>query len=155
MFDVSLLALLALVFSVSASDHPVSQDAGKMYQFLTRDPAGKAAVVFYASKNVSVVEKLPGYIRDSKAINNCLVEGSDVDRALFHGAQDLVLTHDVKKASTSSAVSLLISVLWNTADRFGLSQYISTESDLLNALAYGFVHSACTFVAEEQLKKLS
>lgn len=155
MFDVSFLALLLVCFGMNATDHPLSQDSAKLYNFLFKDPSGKAAVVFYATKNVSVVEQLPGYIKGSKVVNNCLVKTSDVDRALFHGAQDLILTHDVKKASTSSAVSLVISALWNTADRFGLSKYIQTESDLLNALAYGFAHSACLFVAEEQIKKLS
>jgi len=155
MFDVSLLALLALVFSVSASDNPMSKDAAKVYQFIMRDPVGKSAVAFYASKNVSVVEKLPGYIKDSSAINNKVIKASDVDRALFHATQELILTQNVKKASTSSGVSLALSALWNTAERLGLSNYITTESDLLNALAYGFVHSVCLFVTDEQLKKIS
>lgn len=155
MFDVLLLALLSLSFSINTADNPISKDIGKLYQFLVRDPSGKAATAFYVSKNVSVVEQLPRYIKDSKVINNGLMKKGDIDRALLHGAHDLVLTHDVRKSAKSSSVSLVLSVLWNTADRLGVSKYIYTESDLLNALVYGFVHSACLFAFDEQLKKLS
>lgn len=155
MFDVSVLALLALAFSINATDHPLSKDAANVYQFIVRDSAGKGATAFYLSKNLSVVDQLPSYAKDSRVVNNCLVKKQDIDRALFHAAHELMVTQNIKQASASSGISLALSALWNTADKLGISKYVSTESDLLNALAYGFVHSACLFFADEQLKKLS
>ncbi len=155
MFKISLLALLLLVFSVHTMDNNlIAQDTIKLYHFITRDTSGRAALAFYTSKNISVVEKLPGYIKDSKVINNSIVKASDVDRAIYHGAHDFLLNNDIKEASTSSGVSLALSALWNTADRFGLSKYIYTDSDILNALVYGFIHSTCLFLTQEQLKKI-
>lgn len=155
MFDVYLLALLACVCGINATDHPMGQDAAKVYQFIVRDPAGKGATAFYLSKNISLVDQLPSYARDNRVINNCLVKKQDIDRALFHAAHEIMVTQNIKQASASSGISLVLSALWNTADKLGISKYVVTESDLLNALAYGFVHSACLFFADEQLKKLS
>jgi hypothetical protein len=154
MFDVYLLALLACISSINATDHPIKKDAAKIYEFFVRDASGKAATAFYLSKRYSVVDKLPPYAKDSKIINNSLVKKEDIDRAMFHGTHELLVTQDIKHASASSGISLVLSALWNTADHFGLSQYITTDSDELNALAYGFIHSICLLVAKEQIKKL-
>ena len=152
MFNLSLVALLLFCLGLNAMDHPAAKDTAHVYQFVTRNASGKAAVAFYASKRFSVTEQLPEYAKNSKVINNCVIRKEDIDRALFHAAHEMVVTQNVKQAATSSGISVALSAVWNTLDRMGISQYIKTDSNLLNALTYGFIHSACAYVVEEKLK---
>jgi hypothetical protein len=158
------LSLLAVLCVSAVLNAGFGEDADRTYNLIVRDARGTAAAVYYVGQKVSVVDQLPGYVKNNPLANNTIIKKADVDRALLHVAANVtkraclhgdsrVLSEIAKDSAKDAAISLTLSALWNTADRMRLAGYFKLKSDsevanIMNSVAYGLIHGACRVVLD-------
>lgn len=166
----SLLAVLCVSVGLNAG---FRNDANGAYNIIVNDARGTAAAVYYVGKKVSIVDQLPEYVKNNPLANNTIIKKADVDRALLHVAANFT-KRAVEAGSLSSermngvaidsakdaGISLVLSALWNAADKMRFAGYLKLKSDsetanVMNSVAYGLIHGACRVVLDAQLNKAS